>query len=286
MSFFKWSKTAANNATADGSINWAEGQAPSTVNDSARAMMAAAAKFRDDIGCNLSTSGTGAAYTLATNQVFDTLANLNGKLLSCLVHTANSAGCTLNVDGLGAFKLRNISGTDLSANQLYGNARVFFTFDNANSQFILLSLPGGILDAPAGTAMIFQQSSAPAGWTKASTHNDKALRVVTGSAGSGGSNSFSGQFVNPFSLGSVTILQANLPSGNVGGATTGISVSAITGLLGGGGSGFAAGAQGGSAINFSDPGHTHALGGSDVPLSLGSINLALAYVDVIIATKN
>jgi hypothetical protein len=88
----------------------------------------------------------------------------------------------------------------------------------------------------------------PAGWTKASTHNDKALRVVTGSASSGGSNSFSGQFVNPFSLGSVTILQANLPSGNVGGATTGITVSAITGLLGGGGSGFAAGAQGGSAI--------------------------------------
>jgi hypothetical protein len=42
MSFWKWSRTAANNATADGSINWAEGQAPSTVNDSARAMMATA----------------------------------------------------------------------------------------------------------------------------------------------------------------------------------------------------------------------------------------------------
>jgi len=67
MSFFKWSKTAASNATADGTINWAEGQAPSTVNDSARAMMAAAAKFRDDIGCNLSTSGTGAAYTVREN---------------------------------------------------------------------------------------------------------------------------------------------------------------------------------------------------------------------------
>jgi len=44
MSFWKWSRTAASNATADGSINWAEGQAPSTVNDSARAMMAAASK--------------------------------------------------------------------------------------------------------------------------------------------------------------------------------------------------------------------------------------------------
>ena len=36
MSFWKWSRTAVSNATADGSINWAEGQAPSTVNDSAR----------------------------------------------------------------------------------------------------------------------------------------------------------------------------------------------------------------------------------------------------------
>jgi hypothetical protein len=126
MSFFKWSKTAANNATVDGSINWAEGQAPSTVNDSARAMMAAAAKYRDDTGCSLSTSGTGAAYTLATNQVFNSLANLDGKLLSCLVHTANSANCTLNVDSLGALPWRNISGSNLSANQLYGNARVFF----------------------------------------------------------------------------------------------------------------------------------------------------------------
>lgn len=43
MSLWQWSTTAANNASADPSINWAEGQAPSTVNDSARAMMAAVA---------------------------------------------------------------------------------------------------------------------------------------------------------------------------------------------------------------------------------------------------
>jgi hypothetical protein len=40
MALWQWSTTAANNATADPSINWQEGQAPSTVNDSARAMMA------------------------------------------------------------------------------------------------------------------------------------------------------------------------------------------------------------------------------------------------------
>jgi hypothetical protein len=47
MGLWNWSTTAANNATADPSINWQEGQAPSTVNDSARAMMAAiAAQFQ------------------------------------------------------------------------------------------------------------------------------------------------------------------------------------------------------------------------------------------------
>lgn len=45
MALWQWSTTAANNATADPSINWQEGQAPSTVNDSARAMMAAVAEW-------------------------------------------------------------------------------------------------------------------------------------------------------------------------------------------------------------------------------------------------
>lgn len=41
MAIEDWSTTAADNDDADASINWAEGQAPSTVNGSARAMMAA-----------------------------------------------------------------------------------------------------------------------------------------------------------------------------------------------------------------------------------------------------
>src|SRR4051794_8193222 len=71
MSFWKWSRAANSNASADASINWAEGQPPSSVNDSARAMMAAAAKFRDDISGAITTGGTATAYTVTSYQTFD-----------------------------------------------------------------------------------------------------------------------------------------------------------------------------------------------------------------------
>ena len=115
MSFFKWSKTANNNASADGTINWAEGQAPSTVNNSARAMMAAAAKYRDDIA-GVTTGGTATAYTVASNQVFDSLVSLDGKIVAFVPHVTSGAGpVTLNVDGLGAKALRSSPGVELAA---------------------------------------------------------------------------------------------------------------------------------------------------------------------------
>jgi hypothetical protein len=54
-----------------------------------------------------------------------------------------------------------------------------------------LKPPDGAAAFPSGTLMLFQQSTAPTFWTKQTTHNDKALRVVSGSASSGGSNAFS-----------------------------------------------------------------------------------------------
>lgn len=54
------------------------------------------------------------------------------------------------------------------------------------------SIVGGF---PSGTNMLFAQASAPTGWTKQTTHNDKSLRVVSGTGGgSGGSVAFSTVF--------------------------------------------------------------------------------------------
>ena len=56
---------------------------------------------------------------------------------------------------------------------------------------------------PSGTKMLFQQAAAPTGWTKDTTHNNKALRVVTGTPGSGGSRTFSDVFQNATVTGTV-----------------------------------------------------------------------------------
>jgi hypothetical protein len=72
MTLAQWSTVAANNATADPSINWQEGQAPSTVNDSARAMMAAIATwYQAPEWLNLGDTPTYASatqFTVPTNR--------------------------------------------------------------------------------------------------------------------------------------------------------------------------------------------------------------------------
>ena len=125
---------------------------------------------------------------------------------------------------------------------------------------------------PSGTLMLFQQTTAPTGWTKQTTHDNKALRVVTGTAGSGGTTAFTSVFTNQTpTIGATTLSVAQIPShahqyygGNVDG--NGVKGSAlnynsntITGATGGGAS------------------HTH---------SSTEITLNVQYVDLIIASNN
>src|SRR5882757_903086 len=123
MTLYKWSMTAASDATADSTINWQEGQAPSSVNDSARAMMAATAKYRDDTsGFGNVTGGTSIAYTLSSHQIFDTIPHMVGMEISIYMHATNSANPTLNVDGLGAFPIVTASGQAVTAGTMLANS--------------------------------------------------------------------------------------------------------------------------------------------------------------------
>jgi hypothetical protein len=157
---------------------------------------------------------------------------------------------------------------------------------------------------PSGTALLFQQTSAPTGWTKVTTHNDKALRVVSGSAGSGGSVAFSTAFASQSitgsvsgsvtgSVGATTLSESQIPShvhvfggddqvASAGGFTvvSGFSYDANS-TLSGGGVRMNTYATGGSGS------HTHGWSGSlSASFSGNAVNLAVNYVDVIIATKD
>jgi hypothetical protein len=146
----------------------------------------------------------------------------------------------------------------------------------------------------SGTVMLFAQTSAPTGWTKNTTQNDNsALRLVTGSASTGGSVAFTTAFASQTptgsvsvtsitgSIGSTTLSTPQIPShshpGGLGTVNPGTSIyenpgpgSSSTGNTGGGGS------------------HDHPLsvtGGSGT-FTGNAINLAVQYVDVIRASKD
>src|SRR5215204_1284664 len=134
---FSWSKTAATNSGADSSINLAEGQAPGSVNNSMRALMATLAKLRDDINGTVTTGGTSTAYTATCNTAWGALST--GLLLKITLNATCGASPTLAVtDGgataLGAKKLRCFAAgveRDINATELLVGHSYDLRYDTA-----------------------------------------------------------------------------------------------------------------------------------------------------------
>lgn len=156
-----WSQTAANNATQDPTVGWSEGQAPSSVNDSARAMMASTAKYRDDIAGAITTGGTSTAYTVASNQSFDNLSRLSNQVIAFTPHTTSGATVTLNVDSLGAKPLRSAPSVELPAGTLVQGTPYVALYNNSDGAFYLRGFFGNPYSLPIGGMIDYAGSTAP-----------------------------------------------------------------------------------------------------------------------------
>jgi hypothetical protein len=99
-------------------------------------MMARLAEFRDDISGAIVTSGTALAYTVSSNQGFDTLAHMDGALIAFTPHATNTGAVTLNVDGLGAKPLRSATGIDLPDGSLILGTPYVATYYNTAGEWI------------------------------------------------------------------------------------------------------------------------------------------------------
>jgi microcystin-dependent protein len=161
MTFYKWSQTAAADANADPTINWAEGQAPSSVNDSARAMMAATAKYRDDVSGQLGTTGSSTLYALTSFQGFDSTTDMDGKVIAFTPHTTNGTGAMLNVDGLGAQNLCTLPGVFAPAGTLIQGTPYAAVFNKSVNSFILQGFFGNPYNIPLGGGLDYWGTTAP-----------------------------------------------------------------------------------------------------------------------------
>jgi microcystin-dependent protein len=162
MTFWKWSRIASANATADSTCPFPEGMAPSAVNDGVRGAMAAVAKYRDDIAGATVTAGTNTAYTLSSYQLFDSLAHLDGAMIAFAPHATNGAGpVTLSVDSLGAKPLRSAPGVELLAAMIIQGTPYAATYNNTNGEWILHGLFGNPYNIPLLGGIDYWGTTAP-----------------------------------------------------------------------------------------------------------------------------
>lgn len=136
MSVYSWDVTAGNNASSDASINWQEGQLPSTVNDSARAMMAAVASWIRDQGAYATTGGSSNAYTLALSQ---TMTSKVPSLIGFKADRTNTGAATLNVDSTGAYPIRAVTGEALAAGDIVAGCVYVVTWVAGSSEWLLVN---------------------------------------------------------------------------------------------------------------------------------------------------
>jgi len=269
-----WSKTAANNATADSAAPWPEGMLPGQVNDSSRGGMASVAKWRDDISGVIVTSGTLTAYTVASNQNFESLAVLDGMVVAFTPHVTNGTAPTLSVDGLAAKPLRAAHGADLQSNVLLAGTPYVALYSNGNNEFVLqgmtanpygIPLAGGLdywADVSPGSAYAF-----PTGQAISRTAYAALFALIGTKYGSGDGTT---TFNLPDKTERVSVMKAaaasRLTSAYFGGDSTqlgatggGQNVSmALANLI-----------QHDHTVFLNDPGHSHATNAS-IPAGVGA----------------
>lgn len=154
-----WSQTASSNSNADSNVNWAEGQAPSSVNDSSRSEMASVAMWRDDIhGVNV-TSGGGTSYTLTSNQGI--ASNVSGFTIQFTPGTTNTGAVTLSVDSNTAKPLRFLTGVDLLAGSLIAGSLYQATYYSSTQEWLLHSFDARPYIIPVGAALIYSGTTSP-----------------------------------------------------------------------------------------------------------------------------
>lgn len=150
--------------------------------------------------------------------------------------------------------------------------------DAAAARATLGAAPASLI--PSGTVMPFFQAAAPVGWTQVIAHHDKAMRIVGGAGGGfDGSVAFTAAFTSQPVTGSnsaTTLTSAQIPSHTHSVPTYGDET----------GVGFVCAGSGPFVSNINSWENTGGGGSHSHTFTGTAINLAVQYIDVIIASKD
>jgi hypothetical protein len=235
-------------------------------------------------GVSIPSGATQVVYCDGTNFIAASGAFVNGTVL----------GVTGGGTGLNTLTANNVILGNGTSNPTFVAPGTTGNVLTSNGTTWVSSTPGS--EFISGTRLTFNQTNAPTGWTKSTSVDNAAFRLVSGSVSSGGSVDFTTAFASQTPSGSVSISSISgsagattlstpqIPSHNhtqftglgVGngcfncGFTSNPSPSAVTGSTGGGSS------------------HTHpfSFSSGSASFSGSALNLAVKYVDLIIAQKN
>lgn len=236
-----------------------------------------------DVNCqfNSTTSGTtaftiGTAFGGGSNVTPSGAAGINGNTYQYYAQDATGAFWELGSGVLSATQLTRVtvkgsSNTNNAGLVNFATNPVVMVFPNPPT-----TLDPGVTSSfiPSGTTMVFHNSAAPVGWTRVTSFDDAAIRIVaTATPSSGGSNAYSTVMAQTVT-GSHTSTLADMvdhshsdnepsaPSLNIpGGCPVALSVPGSTGNSTGG--------MGGGSGS-----HNH------------TILMNMRYVDFLIASKN
>lgn len=251
-------------------------------------------------------TGTANAIELTTTPTFTPI---EGTMIGFVAEADSTSTVTVDLNGGGALALQvagsacvggevqngqfhkiGFDGTQWQLlNPLWPNVTAFAGVTGASGKVFVFSAAGAgslvdrtDLGLPSGTVSIFNQTSAPTGWTKdTSNGNNSALRVVTGSVSTGGTVDFTTAFASQTpsgTVGNTTLTIDQIPAhthdsnplGNNNDDTSAPPAASTGGAVG-------------ATFNTTSAGggqsHTHTFTGN-------AINLAVKYVDVIRATKS
>lgn len=233
---WQWSLTPSTNGSADPSINYSEGQAPSSLNDSARAMMSRLAEWRQDISGADVLTGTSTAYVLTTVASSNGGLGLcsgatsltDGQMIAFRVNVTNGASAQITVDSCSSLPLQSTAGTALPAGSVVGGSPYRASYNLSSNAWVMEAIYGNTFGIPLGGLMPFTLGVVPSGnfvfpaGQCLSTTTYSVYWVALGSPASGGCPG--GQFA-------VLDMRGKVPAAldNLNGTPANILTSASTG---------------------------------------------------------